>query len=558
MSTGSWRRSLSWGGVRRRWNSVSPLIRSSLSLSLLAALLMHLSVDLTALGPPAHAGEGVGQEASLTEVLELTASDGQAGDFFGCCLVIDGDTAVVLAGHDHPGAPGFGAAYVFERNQGGPGAWGEVVEVNPSDAVDGDQWGVGMAVFGDTLVVGARFDDDAGVNSGSAFVYERDAGGADQWGEVAILRAADTAADDEFGAKVALSDTTLVVTAIGDNDNGDDSGSAYVFEREELDPHVWLETAKLTPFDGHHHDAFGWSASMSGDTLVVGTIHVDGTTGAAYVFERNAPGPGEWGQVAKLQPSELSPGDFFGIVAIDGDIIAVGSNLYDGPAQDSGSVWIFRRDAGGPGRWGEVAQLTASDAASGDELFLPAVDGDWIVIGAPGVASDTGAIYLFRRDPSGSDVWEEMTKATASNGASGDWFGAVSMDGDTVLAGAVLADSPEIDSGSAYVFQVLRDDSLTISGSCPGEVTIGGAASAPFNDLMLFAGPDEGTSFVANGPCGGTELDIEFNRFLLRLETDESGHAGIRRSTSEPWCGRYLQAVERPSCSTTNVVQIPQ
>jgi hypothetical protein len=187
------------------------------------------------------------------------------------------------------------------------------------------------------------------------------------------LTASDGAFSDTFGSAVAISGDTAVVGAPRDDHavNAEwDKGSAYVFERDAGGEGAWGEVAKLTASDAAENDFFGASVAMDGDRLVVGAWNDDGK-GAAYVFERDA---GAWSEVAKLTASDAAADDGFGDpVAIDGDTVVVGAVLDDhevngGDEDEKGSAYVFERDAGGAGAWGEVARLTASDAAAGDCL----------------------------------------------------------------------------------------------------------------------------------------------------------------------------------------------
>ena len=102
----------------------------------------------------------------------------------------------------------------------------ENAKLTASDAAAGDAFGFSVAVSGDTAVIGAIFDDDAGSFSGSAYVFTRS---GTTWTEQAKLTASDGAWGDLFGNSVAISGDTLLVGAYGDDDLGDGSGSAYVF-----------------------------------------------------------------------------------------------------------------------------------------------------------------------------------------------------------------------------------------------------------------------------------------------------------------------------------------
>ena len=151
-------------------------------------------------------------------------------------------------------------------------------KLTASDGAAGDNFGVGVAISGDTLVVGA-FADDAG--AGSAYVYTRTGG---VWTQQAKLTAADGAAGDLFGISVAVSGDTAVVGAYGDDATALNSGSAYVFLRTG---EVWTQQPRLTAADGADEDQFGISVAVSGDTAVVGAYGDDATainSGSAYVY----------------------------------------------------------------------------------------------------------------------------------------------------------------------------------------------------------------------------------------------------------------------------------
>ena len=235
------------------------------------------------------------EATSLNEMKKLLASDAQDFDGFGN-VAVSGDTAVV-------GAVGAGggiadAVYVFERDQGGLDNWGEVKKLTASDAETGDLFGVSVAVIGDTVLVGAFWEDAGGSNAGAAYVFQRDEGGADNWGEVTKLTASDAQAGDLFGENVAVSGDTAVVGANGNFFS--DPGAAYVYQRDQGGANNWGEVKKLTASDAQDFDEFGESVAVSGDTAVVGAFFEDAggeDAGAAYVFDLLQPKPTPTGDV---------------------------------------------------------------------------------------------------------------------------------------------------------------------------------------------------------------------------------------------------------------------
>ena len=246
--------------------------------------------------------------------------------------------------------------------------------------------------MGESPSSGARSDDDAGSSSGSAYIFRRDEGGTDNWGEVKKLVASDAAAGDGFGGSergVAISGDTAIVGAALNDDAGDDSGSAYIFRQDEGGTDNWGEVKKVTASDAAAGDFFGSTVAISGDTAMVGALLNDdagSNSGSAYIFRQDEGGTDNWGEVKKLTAAAAAAAaaaDIFGsTVAISGDIAIVGASDTDEAGSASGSAYIFGRNEGGTDNWGEVKKLTASDAASAARFGRAVgISGDTVVVG---------------------------------------------------------------------------------------------------------------------------------------------------------------------------------
>ncbi len=389
------------------------------------------------------------------EVAKLLTADGAAGDQFGYSVALYGDTAVIGARFDDDDVNGLesGSAYVFTRTGT---TWSQQAKLTAADGASRDWFGVRVAISGDTAVITADADDDDvnGVDSGSAYVFTRS---GTTWYQQAKLTAADGAAVDLFGYSVALSGETALFGARFDDDevNGVDSGSAYVFIRSGT---TWSLQAKLTAADGAAGDEFGYSVALFGDTAVI-TADADDDdvngvdSGSAYVFARSGT---TWSQQAKLTAADSAAGDMFGVrVALSGDTALIGARFDDDDGVDSGSAYVFTRTGTA---WSQQAKLTAADSAAGDWFgYSVALSSDTALIGAHfndydvnGV--DSGSAYVFKRS---GTTWSQQAKLTAADATAGDQFGGrVALSGDSALIGARLVDNDVygVDSGSAYVF----------------------------------------------------------------------------------------------------------
>ncbi|MEN0110372.1 MAG: FG-GAP repeat protein [Planctomycetota bacterium] len=260
--------------------------------------------------------------ATGQELAKLTASDGAAGDWFGYSVAVDGGVAVVGAFFDDDNGTRSGSAYVYDTATGQ-----ELAKLTASDAAESDQFGFSVALDGGVAVVGAWGDRDNGSESGSAYVYDAATGQ-----ELAKLTASDGAAGDWFGFSVALDGGVAVVGAVLHDDNNFNSGSAYLF-----DTATGQELAKLTASDGAANDQFGWSVAIDGNLALVGAHRDDDNgpnSGSAYLFDVTT---GE--QLAKLVAGDGALGDVFGhSVALDGGLAIVGAYRDD---NGSGSAYVF-------------------------------------------------------------------------------------------------------------------------------------------------------------------------------------------------------------------------
>jgi len=261
------------------------------------------------------------------------ASDGAIGEIFGYSVSISGGTAIVGAYKDDDNGVYSGSAYVF-RYDGG--SWVEEQKLVASDGAVYGFFGFSVSISGDTALVGAIENDT--INSGSAYVFRYDGG---SWVEEQKLVASDGAASDYFGESVSISGDIALVGANGDDDEGLDSGSAYVY-RYNGSTDEWEEEDKLVPGDGAANDFFGGSVSISGDTALVGAKWDDDNgslSGSAYVFRYNG---STWVEESKLVPSDGASLDYFGrSVSISGDTVLVGAYRDEDNGAYSGSAYMF-------------------------------------------------------------------------------------------------------------------------------------------------------------------------------------------------------------------------
>ncbi len=280
--------------------------------------------------------------AAQCELDKLLAFDGAVGDWFGISVSLSGDVAVIGARYDDDNGNNSGSAYIYRWTGS---AWVQEAKLTASDGARLDLFGHSVSISGDVAVIGAPFDDDNGSNSGSAYIFVKPPGGWVNMTQTAKLTASDGAGGDEFGNPVSIRGDVAVVGAIYDDDNGSASGSAYVFQKP---PGGWVDmtqTAKLTASDGAAEDFFGISLSISGDVALVGAWLDDDdgfNSGSAYVFVKPLGGWVDMTQTAKLTASDGAVNDNFGqSVSISGDVAVVGAIIHGDNGRESGSAYVF-------------------------------------------------------------------------------------------------------------------------------------------------------------------------------------------------------------------------
>ncbi|KAL7501813.1 hypothetical protein ACHAXN_000133, partial [Cyclotella atomus] len=212
-------------------------------------------------------------------------------------------------------------------------SWTQVAKLTASDGAADDRFGASVSVSGNTAVIGSYLDDDRGLSSGSAYIFQYNSV-ANSWTQVAKLTASDGAAGDRFGYSVSVSGDTAVIGSSYDADKGAYSGSAYIFQYSSV-ANNWTQVAKLTASDGAVGGFFCFSVSVSGDTAVIGN------SCSAYIFQYSTVA-NNWMQVAKLTASDGTAGDSFGVsVSVSGDTAVINRLFDDDRGYESGSAYIF-------------------------------------------------------------------------------------------------------------------------------------------------------------------------------------------------------------------------
>ncbi|MEZ6082960.1 MAG: FG-GAP repeat protein [Phycisphaerae bacterium] len=274
-------------------------------------------------------------DGTWQQTKKLTADNPSTNDYFGSSVAIGGNTIIVGTPSGSGAVQDSGVAYVF-REEGGD--WVQIAKLEGNDANEDDGFGTSVAIDGDTVLIGAIYDRDLVPVGGSAYIF-REVGGV--WQEIAKLTPDDGVVAELFGFGVALDGNTAVVGAqFGKTMDSTETGSVYIFR--EIGG-AWQQMTELLADDGMAFDLFGFGLGIDGDFVLVGSPY-SGIGGAAYLFEESA---GNWQQIRKFTPPDPDSSDDFGTyVAIQGNLLAVGAPGDNENGAGSGAAYLTRQFGG--------------------------------------------------------------------------------------------------------------------------------------------------------------------------------------------------------------------
>jgi len=224
-------------------------------------------------------------------VTKRLASDGTFFDEYGTSVSISGDYAAVGSPkRDDIGTnSNNGTVYILHKNQGGPNVWGQLKKISASDAGMNDNFGTAVAISGQNILVGAPLhDEETGVattDNGAAYVFQQNSGGANNWGQIAKLLASDRANTDNFGSAVAMHNLNALVGSKFDDDGGMNAGSAYIYDGAS----AWAQTKLLaTSPVSAANDNFGNAVGIGSGGIIIGSFRDDvlssSDQGSVYLF----------------------------------------------------------------------------------------------------------------------------------------------------------------------------------------------------------------------------------------------------------------------------------
>ena len=396
--------------------------------------------------------------SSPTESI-VRASDAAASDYFGNAVAIssDGTYAIVGAERNDDVTTDTGSAYIYTISGS---TWTQQAKITAGDKVANDYFGRAVSISGDGTYAVIGKPRISGV--GQAYIFVRS---GSTWTQQQKLT--QNGSSDQFGNSVSISSDGNYAAIGSYQADGSGRGAVYIYSRSGS---TWTMQQKLTSSDRADFDRFAYSVSINSDgTYVIATAYADdddGTdSGSAYIFTRSG---STWTQQQKLTASDGSAMVEFGgglyntagssaSINSDGTYVIVGAfNKGVGGTSAVGAAYIYSRSGS---TWTEQQKITPGDVTAkkfGDSVSINS-DATYAIIGAYADTSGAGAAYIFSR--SGS-TWTQERKITASDAQASDYFGigvSLSSDAKYAVVGSLYEDGgsgdPIGNSGAAYIYE---------------------------------------------------------------------------------------------------------
>jgi hypothetical protein len=396
----------------------------------------------------------------------IIPEDIESEDLFGFSISISDNEMVVGSCQDDDYGEKSGSVYIFNRSGEN---WVQHQKLHASNPFENDFFGHSVSISGDFIVVGAPYNND---ESGIVYVFKRV---DDQWQQHSILKPKDPEPYDRFGYRVSISGSYIIIGADRDDENGENSGAAYIFV---LNNNNWIQQTKLLANDGKAHDGFGHDVSIHNEYAIVGAFRSGNNEefrGAAYIYKRDGD---FWYQRKKLVASDDKPNNYFGACVSIYDQFAIVGRLYQDTSTEKGAAYVYINENND---WTEHTVLFASDGLAGDRFGASVhMNKNYAIVGATGrddINSNSGAAYIYQYD---GQTWIESAKLFSYDSTSDDQFGGfVSMSGNDIIVSSVFNNNM---AGAVYHFdlQSIQPEIFSISPSSglinqPTMITITGA-----------------------------------------------------------------------------------
>ena len=385
----------------------------------------------------------------FSETAKLIADDGAINDYFGFSVAIYDKIAIIGSNNKSPGS-----AYIYYKDD--QNSWNQIKKIEPddSDLNNNDNFGSSVAIFKNIVVIGSPYNNSFDDDSGSIYIYEKDNGGIDNWGK--IKKIAGSEIGELFGSSVSIYNNYIIS---GAPNNNFDTGKVYIYYRNKDGINNWGQITSITASNGFSGDFYGYSTSIYNNIIAVGSLQ-NNSKGACYIYEKDNGGINNWGESQIIVSNDIANGDTFGsAVSIYKNYLIVGAPNKN---MKVGDAYIFENING---NWVQVSKLIHIDSQQDDEFGLSvSIYNDIAIVGS--LSNDqgnlSGSVYIYKLI---TGEWIFSEKILQTNGQMDDVFGnSIGIYNNTIISGSYGDNSFK---GSAYIFDGLNKQyKKCINNSC--------------------------------------------------------------------------------------------
>lgn len=421
-----------------------------------------VSIDLLEIGGDVVGKKVAGKDYVLTNT-KLTNDDGEEDDHLGKSAAIYGNICAVGAPNASFNGTNSGVVKIYSTSNDGL-TWGLVTTIYPDDEDSGMYFGYDVDIYDEYLVVGAYGDDTLDSNAGAIYVFKTNNTGWSTWYQVSKLTGDDSEAGDQYGHSVSIYGNKIIVGARYNDEIGSNAGAVYTYIRSG-DDITFKE--KITVSGGNSGDYFGFSLSVREDMLIVGAYGVDdngSTSGAVYIYRTTNDG-NNWYFKQKLVASDGEAGMRYGSsVDINNKYAVVGSYLNE----SKGNIYVYKTEDNGES-WGSEIKLRPTDIETNDQFGRAVTMYSNMILASAGghdlISENAGAVYLYETLDTGSS-WTQKNKIVAQDVKEDQYFSfgppfTVSIGEKYAVIGAYReGEDTAPSSGAAYILNVTVSESF--------------------------------------------------------------------------------------------------
>lgn len=462
---------------------------------------------------------------------KLTDDYGSASNQFGLSLSIYGDYIVVGSPSDYSLA---GSATIFKLSS--DGLFYQLQKLTDHSGASPDSYGNinAVSIYDDYIVVGSYLDDDNGNNSGSAFVYKLSSNGL--FYETQKITDHTGIANDRFGTSISMYNNYI---AIGASSSNRDSVSIYKLSSNGL----FNAIQKITSHDSSTDIEFGVSTGIYDHNLVIGSSNNNAGVldGSVYVYELGV--NGLFTEILKITEHGGSVGDYVGKhVSIYGDYICIPLIGDDEKASNAGSSLIYQLSKYNNNNL-KISQKITDHNGAISNAFGSVVDiyDDYIISSSPFDGSETqGSVSILKI--SSDNLYYQVQKITQLSYPSSINFGeSLSIYGNYIVVGS---DNESSGKGAATIFKLSSDGLYYQTQKLTSHDGIAndrfGIDLVIYNEYIVIGAYGDDDNGSASGSAYVYKLSTDGIFYEIQKLTDDDGAAGDLFGLSLSMYGEYI------------------